>query len=80
MILGNQALKGTEEGLVFINIWELCIEDFPVEGKKKWSESEGAFQLIPFSFFFFFRLLLLLKIRTLFLMRGEKNTKSPFLM
>lgn len=54
MILGNQALKGTEEGLVFINIWELCIEDFPVEGKKKWSESEGAFQLIPFSFFFFF--------------------------
>lgn len=53
MILGNQALKGTEEGLVFINIWELCIEDFPVEGKKKWSESEGAFQLIPFSFFFF---------------------------
>lgn len=50
MILVNQALKGTEKGLVFINIWELCIEGFPVEGQKKWSESEGAFELIQFFF------------------------------
>lgn len=73
MILGNQALKGTEEGLVFINIWELCIEDFPVEGKKKWSESEGAFQLIPFSFFFFFQVIVVAKNQNLiFDERGKK--------
>lgn len=42
----NQGLKGTETGLVFINIWKLCTEDFPVEGQKEWSESEIAFEVI----------------------------------
>lgn len=77
MILGNQALKGTEEGLVFINIWELCIEDFPVEGKQKWSESEGAFQLIPFSFF---QVIAVAKNQNLIFDEGGKNIKTPFLI
>lgn len=46
----NQALKGTEKGLLFINVWKLCTEDFPVEGQKKWSESEIAFELIQIFF------------------------------
>lgn len=69
MILVNQALKGTEKGLVFINVWELCIEDFPVEGQKKWSESEGALELIPF----FFQVIVVAKNQNLIFDEGEKN-------
>lgn len=52
MIMVNQALKGTEKGLLFIKIWKLCTEGFPVEGQKKWSESEIAFELIQIFFNF----------------------------
>lgn len=69
MILVNRALKGTEKGLVFINVWELCIEDFPVEGQKKWSESEGALELIPF----FFQVIVVAKNQNLIFDEGEKN-------
>lgn len=74
MILVNQALKGTEKGLVFINIWELCIEDFPAEGQKKWSESEGAFELIPF----FFHVIVVGKNQNLIFDEEKKIVKFHF--
>lgn len=70
----NQALKGTEKGLLFINIWKLCTVDFPVEGQKKWSESEIAFELIQI----FFNIIVVGKNRNLIL-DEEKKIRSTFL-
>lgn len=70
----NQALKGTEKGLLFINIWKLCTEDFPVEGQKKWSESETAFELIQI----FFNIIVVGKNQNLIL-DERKKIRSTFL-
>lgn len=65
----NRGLKGTETGLVFINVWKQCTEDFPVEGQKEWSESETAFEVIQV----FFSIIVVGKNQNLILDEGEKK-------
>lgn len=69
MIIVNRGLKGTETGLVFINVWKQCTEDFPVEGQKEWSESETAFEVIQV----FFSIIVVGKNQNLILDEGEKK-------
>lgn len=68
MIIVNRGLKGTETGLVFINVWKQCTEDFPVEGQKEWSESEIAFEVIQV----FFSIIVVGKNQNLILDEGKK--------
>lgn len=65
----NRGLKGTETGLVFINVWKQCTEDFPVEGQKEWSESEIAFEVIQV----FFSIIVVGKNQNLILDEGKKK-------
>lgn len=71
----NRGLKGTETGLVFINVWKQCTEDFPVEGQKEWSESEIAFEVIQV----FFSIIVVGKNQNLILDEGKKKIGSTFL-